>query len=212
MPKKTTTTRRRAPATCEHCGAPFLARLDSIASGRGRFCSRTCALSGRARPLQERFEDALIRDINEQGCWAFGDNRNVDSGRPHTSIKRKTLTWAHIAFELYREPVPDGSWVLHNCPGGENGWCVNPDHLYVGDHVQNARDKIANGRASWVTKPENIRRGEKHPSAKLSTAQVDEIRLRYAIGGWTFAGLGREYGVGGNAIRRIVRYQNRKAG
>lgn len=51
----------------------------------------------------------------------------------------------------------------------------------------------------------NHRRGEKRHTAKLSRAQVIEIRERYAQGNVTHRMLAAEYGVSPNQIGRIVR-------
>lgn len=39
--------------------------------------------------------------------------------------------------------------VLHHC---DNPACVNPDHLYLGDHQQNADDKMRRGRHTGANK------------------------------------------------------------
>ena len=49
------------------------------------------------------------------------------------------------------------------------------------------------------------RLGERHPHARLTEAQVREIRRRVAAGGVSYTHLGREYGVSDNAIRQIAR-------
>jgi hypothetical protein len=54
------------------------------------------------------------------------------------------------------------------------------------------------------TKPESVLRGEQNVSAKLTEAQVIEIRRRFAAGGITKVALGREYGVSGVLISHIV--------
>lgn len=63
-----------------------------------------------------------------------------------------------LSWEIHRGPIPDGKWVLHRC---NNTRCVNPDHLYLGDHKENMDDMARSKRAS---------------QRKLTTEQVLEIR------------------------------------
>jgi hypothetical protein len=51
--------------------------------------------------------------------------------------------------------------------------------------------------------------GEKHPKAKLTDAQVAEIRRRYAAGGVTQQALAQAYGVGWQTIHGHIRGQHR---
>src|SRR5574337_145607 len=57
--------------------------------------------------------------------------------------------------------------VLHSC---DNPRCVNPKHLRTGTHQDNMDDKVRRGRQP---------RGVDIANAKLTDAQVAEIRARY---------------------------------
>lgn len=49
--------------------------------------------------------------------------------------------YAHVAaYTLFIGPVPKGKMVLHCCPERHIAFCVCPDHLYLGDADDNARD------------------------------------------------------------------------
>lgn len=52
--------------------------------------------------------------------------------------------------------------------------------------------------------PEKMRRGEQNNKAKLTAAQVKEIRSRYAAGGVRKSPLAREYGVSRQAMGNIL--------
>ena len=59
--------------------------------------------------------------------------------------------------------------VLHNCPGGDNSSCINPDHLWLGTKAQNNSDRAKKGRNNNVV-------GEKHPASKIAEYQAKEIK------------------------------------
>ena len=105
-----------------------------------------------------------------------------------------------IALEvsLGRDLSPD-EYACHRC---HRRACFNPDHLYAGSAYDNTHDTIRAGRDRYLT-------GEQNKSSKLTDAEVDEIRHRYAAGGITQDALGVEYGVRGSAISRIVNRKRR---
>lgn len=91
--------------------------------------------------------------------------------------------YAHrFIWEHTRGAIPPDLCVLHRCdvPG-----CVRPDHLFLGTHGDNIRDRDTKGRTS---------RGEAQHLAKLTAAIVREMRRRYRQG-VSAPILAREYGV-----------------
>lgn len=114
------------------------------------------------------------------GCWNWQRQRNeFGYGRARDKSNRNTL--AHrIMYERLVGLIPDGMQLDHLC---RNHACVNPAHLEP------------------VTHGENQRRGN---NAKLTKAQVDDIRARYAAGGESHRSLARQFGVTHQNIASIV--------
>jgi hypothetical protein len=70
---------------------------------------------------------------------------------------KRTQTGAHRI--IYRDtigPIPDGMFVCHTC---DNPPCVNPEHLFVGQPVDNTRDMIQKGRALFRERPTHCHMG-----------------------------------------------------
>ena len=103
-----------------------------------------------------------------------------------------------FAYETVSGPIPLGTGyhgvcVLHRC---DNPPCCNPAHLYLGTPAQNAEDCVTRQR----NKPPH---GEDHWWAKLTEADVVEIRERYAAGEKQST-LADKFGVRQAAISRVV--------
>jgi len=84
---------------------------------------------------------------------------------------------------------------LHRC---DVRACVRPDHLFEGTHKDNMQDRLAKNR---------IAKGSRNGRAKLSEAEVIQIRNRYGTGDVSQLQLSRFYGVSEQLIQNIV---NRK--
>lgn len=94
----------------------------------------------------ERFEAKISPEPNS-GCWIWtaGTRKTPSKSyiQPWFCMDRKATSGARAAWRLYRGDIPNGAHVLHTC---HNCLCVNPDHLYLGDHNKNMEDLKASGR------------------------------------------------------------------
>jgi hypothetical protein len=113
-------------------------------------------------------------------------------------------------------PIPDGMWVCHTC---DTPPCVRPLHLFLGTNRDNSQDALAKGRlnpmlrdgslgrlgqAALRTDPSLLRRGERHPNAKLTEQAVQAIRSASAAGA-TRAELARRFAVSEPLIFAIAK-------
>lgn len=123
-----------------------------------------------------------------------------DSHRYGRFTRNSVKNLAHrVAYERQFGPIPKGLMVLHRC---DNTLCCNPDHLFLGTHVDNMKDMSIKGRATRLSRPG--KKGESSPKAKLTDAQVVEIRRLRAMGE-TVTILAAAYGVHSSYISRLAR-------
>jgi hypothetical protein len=102
---------------------------------------------------------------------------------------------SRASFRFYKGTIPEGGIILHSC---DNPACVNPDHLRVGDYVENQHDAVARGRHARLS-------GERVGTSKLSPAQVAEMRARSTGAYGEQAAFAQEYGVCQQLVSRILR-------
>lgn len=80
--------------------------------------------------------------------------------------------------------------VLHTC---DNRKCCNPNHLYLGTDIENARDRVVRNRTA---------KGSKNAHAVLTEEQVSNIKASLRAGALVTP-LAAQYGVTRMTIRRI---------
>ena len=86
-------------------------------------------------------------------------------------------------------------FVCHNCPGGDNPSCVNPNHLWIGNHTENMRDKGYKGTQC---------KGETHGNHKLNEKDVKNIKIKH-FEGKSYTILAIEYKVSRSTIAQIIK-------
>lgn len=91
--------------------------------------------------LRERLDRWTYPEPNS-GCHLYvGDSTKAGYG---VIAANGTRIYAHrLAWVLAGRAIPAGLHVLHKC---DLPCCVNPDHLFLGTHADNMRDKEAKGR------------------------------------------------------------------
>lgn len=99
----------------------------------------------------------------------------------------------HRASWLFHKgKIPSGMLICHHC---DNPACFRIEHLFLGTHQDNMKDKISKNRG-------NYRCGEQFYLSKLKEYQVIEI-LRLKRKGITSNELSKKYGVSSSTIRGI---------
>lgn len=155
--------------------------------------------------LAERFWAKVDRTGGPEACWFW---RASLSGGYGAFKAWGMMFHAHrLAWSLdHDQPIPDGGVICHTC---DNRKCCNPAHLFLGTHAENAHDRHAKGRDAKGDRngarlhPETRPRGAKHIFAKLTEADVREIR-EAVLRGLSRRRLGLVYGVSKNTINGIV--------
>lgn len=155
------------------------------------------------------------RVVKSDHCWLWTGSRQP-AGYGLLSRDGKYVLTHRFSYELHYGPIPDGLWCLHHC---DTPACVRPDHLFLGTHRENMLDSGAKGRngaqrdplgfsqrlqASLHLHPERRARGERINTAKLTAAQVREIRQTHARGNISYAALARAFGITPQNTRDIV--------
>ena len=145
------------------------------------------------RTIAERLE-YYSHDDPETGCRVWDTCKHNRYGSLGLKVNGKTkMVRAHrLVWEAANGPVPEGRYVLHNCPHGDNPKCIRLEHLWLGTHQDNMDDMYAKGRGRKL-------RGEETANAVLDEAQVRAIRV--AIG--TQRSIAEAFGVSQSTVWAI---------
>jgi hypothetical protein len=93
-----------------------------------------------------------------------------------------------VAYYIARNLDPGNLDVCHTC---DRPICCNPDHLFLGEHVDNMQDGAKKGRFI----------------KKLTSSQVTDIRTLHNEFSYSQAKLGKLFGVSNGFISLIVRHR-----
>lgn len=182
--------------TCPHCGSHFSRTPTQAKRVKAHYCSRACHKAEQAQDVATRFWSHVDRAGGPDACWPWTASR-TDRGYGMFQLRGRNRRAHRVAFELTYGHPPE-CFACHAC---DNPSCCNPRHLYDGTPAQNSRDMIERGRTAR-------RMGEQNHSAKLSDAQVREIRRRYAAGESQKA-LSRAFGVHRGHVSLLVHLRSR---
>ena len=125
-------------------------------------------------------------------CWLWTGSRNFEGyGNFWARLNGQQFYRAHrFRWALEHGPIPDGKFICHTC---DNPSCVNLEHLWLGTHQDNYRDRDMKERNIY---------GERHHSSKLTYEQVLEI---FDSAEPNHSKLGRQYGIHPTNITKIKR-------
>ncbi len=138
-----------------------------------------------------------------ENCWHWnGSKTEKGYGKYFAPSKHNVFAsnFAHrFSYWLANGDFDTSLQVCHRC---DNPSCVNPEHLFLGTRSDNMQDCADKGRLS--TQNGSAASGENSGRAKLNWQQVREIRERFSNGGVSQRELGRQYGVDGRVINKII--------
>lgn len=134
--------------------------------------------------IMDMFPDRVSPEPNS-GCWLWtGPNRSRWRGGLWVDGVQH---YAHrFSWERSRGPIPGQLMVLHRC---DVPFCVNPDHLFLGDQWDNMADMATKDRSRSRIRAETVR----------------EIRELYATGEYSQSAIAARYGIGQTTVSQITR-------
>lgn len=193
LPKSRLTFRDRCSRG--HLATPGNLYIDPRGTAQCREC-RKLVKSKTPRPLSFAQLKARSRQFwskvsrKKNGCWPWSAGRSGKGGYGQFSLRYRQIGAHRAALSLKLGRLVKGM-ACHKCG---NPSCCRPSHLYEGNSKTNARDAIRHGKT---------RRGELSSSAKLTKADVMNIRARH--GAVSLTTLARRYDVSVSTIDAVVR-------
>lgn len=142
-------------------------------------------------PLSQRILDRVEFDTNG-GCWLWAGAMTWGNGYGNIGYAGRSHGAHRASYETFIGPIPDGLCVCHRC---DVRACVNPAHLFLGDHKANMADMRLKGRAARLA-------GSDAPSAILHEANIQPIR-RLISDDFSNKEIGFWFGVSADVINAI---------
>lgn len=116
--------------------------------------------------------DKLIERYKSNGnCWEWEAGKDKNGyGRIWYNNKNQT---AHtVAYSVFVGEIPNGLHVRHSC---DNPSCINPDHLILGTHAENMKDKTTRRRIHGCKNPAAKFSDEKRELARTLQGRVKDV-------------------------------------
>lgn len=145
------------------------------------------------KDLKTRFLEK-IKSKDSNGCMLF--NSIGENGYGKFSIKHKDILAHRTSWIIFKGKIPNKMNVLHKC---DVRGCVNPDHLFLGNHSDNMKDMVKKNR-SLV--------GELNGSSKLTELEVIKIKSLLKSKELNQTEISKLFGVSPSMISLI--YKNKK--
>lgn len=97
--------------------------------------------------------------LSDGDCWEWTGGRLTVRGYGRIFYAgehgKKIIMPVHRAsYEFHKGPIPEGMLVCHAC---DNKACINPDHLWLGTHDDNNKDRNKKNRQYKKVTEEQIR-------------------------------------------------------
>lgn len=134
----------------------------------------------------------MVKTGNSNECWPWlGKLNSWGYGRiRHGGIQ----AMAHrVAYQLQTGKNIDGLIAMHIC---DNPICCNPNHIALGTHADNQKDKFNKDRQA---------KGETNGQSILNEEQVIEARKLYVETKTTYKKLAEKYGVCKDTMQKAIR-------
>lgn len=127
--------------------------------------------------LGERLTEGMLPNAN--GCWIWQRVKCGNYGglyvRGHKMVGAHRVSWC-----VFHGKIPKDQCILHRC---DNTLCINPFHLFLGTHGENAKDRTLKARHPKHISDTTIR--EAHKARHIYKWSYKEISLRYGISALT---------------------------
>jgi len=142
-------------------------------------------------PLSKRITDRVEFDTNG-GCWLWTGAMTWGNGYGNIGYRGRAHGAHRASYETFVGPIPPGLCVCHRC---DVRACVNPAHLFLGDHKANMADMRQKGRHARLA-------GSRAPGAILHEANITPIR-RLIADDFSNREIGFWFGVSPDVINAI---------
>ena len=142
------------------------------------------------KSIEERFWSRVDK-LGENECWNWLGSK-LRGGYGNLNIDGGTFQAHRVSYILHFGEIPDGMLVCHTC---DNPPCVNPKHLWLGTHLDNARDKVNKHRQA---------KGEFCGRVKYTAEEIGCIRLVYFYSHCSMHKIARLYKITYSHINAIL--------
>jgi len=124
------------------------------------------------RPIKKHTDKKFFESfiVGGNGCWEWTGILN--SGYGTFKLNGKNIAAHRFAYRHYKGEIPERLCVCHTC---DNRKCVNPDHLFLGTHLDNFRDMIKKGRHPFAISEERVREIRRLYNAGVSQGGISQL-------------------------------------